>query len=159
SGSYGIQRGGMQIRQAAATARKGLVELAAKRLNVSPSDLTIADGVVRPASGGPGLTFAELLQGKQFDLKLDPKAPRKNPASYKLVGKPLPRPDVPGKCDGSHAYMHNFVLPGMLHARMIRPSSPNAQLTAVDESSISAIPGARVVRVKDFLAVVANDEW
>lgn len=159
SGSYGIQRGGMQIRQAAATARKALIDLASKRLNVAPSDLTIANGVVRPASGGTGLSFADLVAGQQFDLKLDPKAPRKNPADYTLVGRPLPRPDVPGKCDGSHAYMHNFVLPGMLHARMVRPAAPGATLTGVDESSIAAIPGARVVRVKDFLAVVADDEW
>jgi CO/xanthine dehydrogenase Mo-binding subunit len=159
SGSNGIQRGGMQIRQAAATARKALVDLAAKRLNLSQSDLVVADGVVRPAAGGTGLTFADLLAGKQFDLKLDPKAPRKNPADYKLVGKSLPRPDVPAKCDGSHKYVHNFVLPGMLHARVIRPSAPGANLVAVDESSIGAIDGARVIRIKDFLAVVANDEW
>jgi CO/xanthine dehydrogenase Mo-binding subunit len=55
--------------------------------------------------------------------------------------------------------MHNFVLPGMLHARVIRPPAPGAHLTAVDESSVGAIPGAQVVRIKDFLAVVANDEW
>ena len=75
SGSNGIQRGGVQIRQAAATARKALVELAAKRLNVSPSELVVADGIVKPAAGGAGITFADLLAGKQFDLKLDPKAP------------------------------------------------------------------------------------
>lgn len=159
SGSYGIQRGGMQIRQAAATARKGLIDLAAKRLNAAPSELTVVDGVVRPVSGGTGVSFAELVSGRQFDLKLDPKAPRKNPADYTLVGKPLPRPDVPAKCTGAHVYIHDFVLPGMLHARVIRPSTPGATLTAVDEASIGAIAGARVVRVKDFLAVVADDEW
>ena len=105
SGSNGIQRGGMQIRQAAATARKALIELAAKRLNMSPSDLIVADGMVSPAAGGTGATFADLLAGKQFDLKLDPEAPRKNPAYYTLVGKPLPRPDVPAKCTGSHVYV------------------------------------------------------
>ena len=55
SGSNGIQRGGMQIRQAAATARKALIELAAKRLNVAADDLVVADGVVRPAAGGAGI--------------------------------------------------------------------------------------------------------
>ena len=159
SGSNGIQRGGMQIRQAAATARKGLIELAAKRLNMSPSDLVVADGVVRPAAGGTGATFADLLAGKQFDLKLDPEAPRKNPAFYTLVGKSLPRPDVPAKCTGSHVYVHDFTLPGMLHGRVIRPPAIGAKLVGVDESSVSALAGVKVVRIKDFLAIVAEDEW
>ena len=159
SGSNGIQRGGVQIRQAAATARKALMELAANRLNVSSSDLVVADGMVRPAAGGAGVTYADLLAGKQFDLKLDPKAPVKNPASYTLVGKSLPRPDVPAKCTGSHMYVHDVSLPGMLHARVIRPSAVGAKLVTVDESSVSGLPGVRVVRIRDFLAVVAEDEW
>src|SRR6202166_963479 len=95
SGSNGIQRGGMQIRQAAATARKALVELAAQRLNAKPEDLTTENGMVRPKSGSAGISFANLISGRQFHLKLDPKAPLKDPAPYTLVGKPLPRPDVP----------------------------------------------------------------
>jgi nicotinate dehydrogenase subunit B len=159
AGSAGIQRGGMQIRQAAATARKALIELAAKRLNVAASDLVVANGTVKPAAGGAGLTFAELLAGKQFDVKLDPKAPLKDPASYTLVGRSLPRPDVPAKCTGTHMYVQNFTLPGMLHARVIRPPAIGATLVSVDESSVSALPGVKVVRIKDFLAVVAEDEW
>jgi len=159
SGSNGIQRGGVQIRQAAATARKALIELAAKRLNVSPSDVVVADGRVRPAAGGAGVTFADLLAGKRFDLKLDPKAPLKNPASYTLVGKSLPRPDVPAKCTGSYMYVQNFTLPDMLHGRVIRPPAVGAKLVAVDESSVGTLTGVKVVRIKDFLAIVAEDEW
>ena len=54
SGSTGIQRGGMQIRQAAATARKALVDLAAQRLKLKPEDLIAADGEVRPKAGEIG---------------------------------------------------------------------------------------------------------
>ena len=159
SGSNGIQRGGMQIRQAAATARKALLELAAKRLNVSAADLVVADGAVRPAAGGAGITFADLLADKRFDLKLDPKAPLKNPASYTLVGKSLPRPDVPAKCTGGHVYMQDFTLPGMLHGRVIRPSAIGATLVSVDEASVRQLAGVKVVRIKDFLAITAEDEW
>jgi CO/xanthine dehydrogenase Mo-binding subunit len=94
SGSNGIQRGGIQIRQAAATARKALIELGAKKLNVPAADLTTAEGEVRPKAGGRGVKFAELLAGNKFDVPLDPKAPLKDPRDYTLVGKPLPRPDV-----------------------------------------------------------------
>ena len=159
SGSNGIQQGGMQIRQAAATARKALVELAAQRLNAKPEDLTTENGAVRPKSGGTGISFANLIGGHQFDLKLDPKAPLKDPATYTLVGKPLSRPDVPDKCTGKHVYMHDFSVPNMLHARVIRPSALGATLVSVDDSSIKDFAGAKTVRVKDLLAVVADDEW
>ena len=145
SGSNGIQRGGVQICQAAATARKRLVELAAERLNVNVDDLIAIDGQVRPKAGGAGIRFADLLDGRRLDLPLDAKAPLKQPATYTLVGKSLPRPDVPAKCTGSFIYMQDFRLPGMLHARVIRPqrSAPRSlRLTSLDQGS----PGARVVR-------------
>ena len=159
SGSNGIQRGGVQIRQAAATARKALTELAAQRLNAKPDDLVAVDGEIRPKAGGAGIKFTDLVGARRFDLKLDPKAPLKNPASYTLVGKPLPRPDVPAKCTGKHVFMHDFSVPGMLHGRVIRPAAIGAKLESVDESSIKQLPTAKVVRIKDFLAVVAEDEW
>jgi nicotinate dehydrogenase subunit B len=159
SGSNGIQRGGMQIRQAAATARAALIELAAQRLNVKGDDLVASNGEVRPKGGGTGVRFADLIGGRNFNLKLDPKAPLKDPATYTLVGKPLARPDVPAKCTGSFTYMQDFSLPGMVHARVIRPPAIGAKLVSVDESSIKDFAGASVVRIKDFLAVVASDEW
>src|SRR5215831_1682228 len=135
SGSNGIQRGGMQIRQAAATAREALIALAAQRLNASADDLVAADGEVRPKNGGAGLRFADLIGTKIFNLKLNPKAPLKDPASYTLVGRPLPRPDVPAKCTGSFTYMQDFSLPNMVHARVIRPPAIGATLVALDETS------------------------
>src|SRR5262249_31628111 len=140
SGSNGIQRGGMQLRRAAATARAALVGLAAQRLNISAGDLVAAEGEVRPKNGGAGNDFAELIGAGTFNLKLDPKAPLKDPATYTLVGKPLPRPDVPAKCTGSFTYMQDFSLPDMVHARVIRPPAIGAKLTAVDETSIKDLP-------------------
>jgi CO/xanthine dehydrogenase Mo-binding subunit len=159
SGSNGIQRGGVQIRQAAATARKALIELAAQRLNLSADDLVAADGRVTSKAGGTGIGFADLVGERRFDVKLDPKAPLKDPATYAIVGKSLPRPDVPAKCTGGHVYMQDFAVPGMLHARVIRPPAIGARLASVDETSIKDLKDARIVRVKDLLAVVAEDEW
>jgi CO/xanthine dehydrogenase Mo-binding subunit len=159
SGSNGIQRGGMQIRQAAATARKALIALAAQRLNVNPDDLIAAGGEVGPKAGGAGIRFVSLIGGRRFDLKLDPKAPLKDPASYTIVGKPLPRPDVASKCIGTTIYVHDFTLPSMQHARVIRPPAIGASLISVDEDSVKNLPGVKVVRIKNFLAVVAEDEW
>ncbi len=159
SGSSGIQRGGMQIRRAAATARKALIDLAAKQMNLAPNDLTTAEGSVRLKSGGAGKSFAAVIGTGRFELKLDPKAPLKDPANYTVVGRSLPRPDMRAKCTGSLKFVHDFKVPGMLHARVVRPPAIGARLISVDESSIANFPRTRVVRMRDFLAVVADDEW
>ena len=159
AGSTGIPRGGVQIRHAAATARQTLLQLASTKLKVPVTDLDIAHGVVSPKSGGTGATFASLLSDQKLALKIDPKAPLKDPKTYQLVGKPLPRPDVPAKCTGTFPYVHNFTLPGMLHGRTIRPPAIGATLLSVDDSGLKDLKGARVVRIKDFLGVVAEDEW
>ena len=159
SGSRGITQGGVQIRQAAATAREALLRMAAERTGKAPGELEIVDGMARPKAGGAGIAIGELVRNGRFDLKLDPKAKLKDPARYTIVGKPLPRPDVPGKVTGRHVYLHDLVVEGMLHARVIRPPSVGAKLVEVDESSLKSIPGARIVRRESFLAVVADDEW
>ncbi|HTP45729.1 MAG TPA: molybdopterin cofactor-binding domain-containing protein [Casimicrobiaceae bacterium] len=158
-GSRGITQGGVQIRQAAATAREALLRMAAERTGKAPGELEIVDGMARPKAGGAGIAIGELVRNGRFDLKLDPKAKLKDPARYTIVGKPLPRPDVPGKVTGRHVYLHDLVVEGMLHARVIRPPSVGAKLVEVDESSLKSIPGARIVRRESFLAVVADDEW
>ena len=158
-GSTGLTRGGTEIRQAAATARQALVALGAERLNRPAAELTIVDGEVRPASGGAGIAIAALVDDKRLALKVDSKAPLREASTYKVVGKSIPRPDVPDKCRGRYVYVHDFTLPNMLHARVIRPASPGAAIESVDEVSLSGIPGAKTVRVGDFLAVVATDEW
>ena len=158
-GSTGLTRGGTEVRQAAATARKALIGLGAERLQRTGAELTIVDGEVRPTAGGAGVTIAALIGGRKLDLKVDPKAPLQNPASYKTVGKPLPRPDVPGKCTAKGDYIQDMALPGMLHGRVVRPPAAGAKLMSVDESSIRAIPDVRVVRIENFLGVVAPDEW
>ena len=162
-GSSGIMRGGVQIRQAAATAREALIGIAAARANKPAVEFVAIDGEVRPKSGGAGIRFGELVGSsagsKQLNIKVDPKAKLRDPASYTIVGKSVVRPDIPDKVTGRHLYVHNFKLEGMLHGRVVRPPSVGAGIVAVDESSIKSIPGARVVRVNDFLAVVATSEW
>ena len=158
-GSTGLTRGGSEVRQAAATARRALLIIGAEKLQARAADLTILDGIVRPTAGGPGVTIAGLVGGRKLDLKVDPKAPLKEPARYQTIGKPLARPDVPGKCTAKGDYIQDLTLPGMFHGRVVRPPAVGAKLVSVDESSIRAIPEVRVVRIENFLGVVAPDEW
>jgi len=158
-GSSGLVQGGVGVRQAAATARGHILDLASQKLDRPLSSLTLAEGKITSSAGGPSASISDLVGDKRFELKVDPKVTLKDPHTYTIVGKPLPRPDVPGKCTGKHTYVHDFKLPGMLHGRVIRPPRMGAKLLFVDESSVAGIPDIRVVRIKDFLGVVAKNEW
>jgi len=159
AGSQGVARGGMQIRQAAATARQALLVRAAQRLGQPVTDLEVADGVISPKGGGPGISYADLIGDQHLNLKVDQKAPLKDPTKFRIIGQPVPRPDVPAKVTGRHVFVHDFSLPGMVHGRVIRPPAVGATLLSVDESSIASIPGARIVRIGNFLGVCAESEW
>ena len=148
----------MRIRQAAATARQALTKMVAQKLSVDAADVTVADGVVR-ARDGRTMSYGDVIAGGQFNVKTDAKAPVKNPREYKYVGKPLQRPDLPAKMTGRHTYVHDLKVPGMLHARVVHPTAIGATVASIDEASIANIPNARVVRIKDFVAVVAESEW
>jgi len=158
-GSQSIQIAGATIRQAAATARSALLDQAAQRLAAAKTDLTVADGLVS-APDGRRVSYAELIGGKSFSLKLDPLAAPKNPSLYKVVGKPIPRRDIPEKLTGRFTYVHDFRRPGMLHGSVIRPPALGADLETVDENSVKNIPGyLRIVRDGNFLGVVTETEW
>ena len=160
-GSLSIQVGGVQIRQAAATARKALVEMAAQRLGVGPHDLEVRDGVVSvKADPGQRVAYGDLVGDREFRLKVDKEAPLKEPARYTIVGQAIPRVDIPPKVTGQFTYMQDVRVPGMLHARVVRPPAIGATLVSVDEGSVRGVKSVKaVVRIGSFLAVVAETEW
>jgi CO/xanthine dehydrogenase Mo-binding subunit len=167
----GVRQGGIIMRQTAAEARRLLIEMAGKKLNLAVSDLTVTDGVVHViADPSKRISYAELVGGRTLDepiawsglaqqLAVKVKAPLKQPSEFKVIGKPMRRRDIAGKVFGTLQQCSDVRLPNMAHARMIRPQIAGAVPVAVDEKSIAAIPGARVVWIKDFLALVAEKEW
>ena len=159
-GSLSIQNGGMQIRQAAATARDALLGEAARKLRVRKDALSVKDGVIAPSAGGSGVSYAELIGGRDFSLKLDPKAPLKSPQDYVIVGKPIARIDIPAKATGTFTYMHDFRLPRMLHARVVRPTAMKATLLSWNDFECRKIPGyVGTIRKGSYLAVLGRSEW
>jgi nicotinate dehydrogenase subunit B len=163
--SASIFRGSPQVRAAAAEARQALLQMASAKLNAPVGQLVVASGVVSVA-GAPGrkVSYGELIGDKRFELKVTGKAPVKSPETYRLVGRPARRKDIPAKVSGQYGYIQHERLDGMLHARVVRPRGQRAygagaKVISVDEASISSIPGARVARRGDFLAVVAPREW
>jgi nicotinate dehydrogenase subunit B len=159
-GSLSIENGGTQIRKAAATARRALLARAAQRLQVRQQDLTVEAGVIRSRRGGAAVTYGELIGGRTFSLPLEADAPLKDPATYTVVGRSLPRLDIPDKVTGRFTYMQDFRVKGMLHGRVVRPPAIGAKLLSVDSGSVSHIPGIlKIVQRGNFLAVVAQSEW
>jgi CO/xanthine dehydrogenase Mo-binding subunit len=124
-------------------------------LRAGPSTVLRAGG----AASGRGVGIGALVNDRRLSVPVDPKAPLVAPANYARVRQSPARPDVPAKCTGRHVYVQDFSVNGMLHARVIRPPAIGATLSSVDASSIRHLPNVRVVRLKDFLAVVAPDEW
>jgi len=172
SGSTGIQRGGMQMRMAAAEARRVLVEMAAAKLGLVADALTVSDGVVHAKDdASKRASYAELIGGRYFNVQLDwnkewgntlyapGKAKPKDAKDHKIVGQPIAREDIAPKVYAQEDFCTDVRRPGMVHGRMIRPAVAGSVPVKVDESSIKDIPGARVVWEKGFLGVVADKEW
>jgi nicotinate dehydrogenase subunit B len=169
SGSTGVENGGIPLRNAAAEARRLLLEMAAKKWSVAAEKLSVTNGVV--SDGSRKVTYGELIGGDYFNVALEwnkqygnglvskGQAKPKDPKDYKVVGKTYPRSDVPSKIFAQHQYVTDVKVPGMVHGRMVLPARAGATPVKVDEGSIKHIPGARVVQVKDFLSVVADKEW
>jgi nicotinate dehydrogenase subunit B len=158
-GSTGLTRGGTAVRQAAATARQALLRLGSERLELPVAALTIAGGEVRHRASTRGIGIGRLVGGRQLKVQVDANAPLAQPPGYSVVGTSPRRPDVPAKCTGRYTYIQDVTVPRMLHARVIRPPAIGATLISVDESSISTLPGVRVVRIESFLALVSENEW
>ncbi|MEE8627500.1 MULTISPECIES: xanthine dehydrogenase family protein molybdopterin-binding subunit [Methylobacterium] len=159
AGSHSMQDSATAIRLAAAAARALLVQAAALRLGARAETLSVADGAVA-APDGRRLHFAELAAEIDLDAPVPEATALREPGTRTLVGRPLPRVDIPAKVAGGPAYVQDIRAPGMVHARIVRPPRPGARLVALETEAVTARPGViRVHRDGDFLAVVAEREY
>jgi nicotinate dehydrogenase subunit B len=138
--SLNVVRGSQPLRVAAAEARAALVALAAEKPGVPGQDLVVLDGVVQARSGaGKSVSYGELIGDRKLSIRLEakskseddltrgvelrPKAKLKEFAAYKVVGKSIPRVDLPAKVAGTFEYVHNIRVPGKLHGSSGRRQS------------------------------------
>ena len=136
--------------------------MAAERLGVPVGQLVAKDGVVSVASDSTKrVSYAELVGGRTFNLTLNPNAKRRSPADWTVLGKPVPRVEIPAMVTGRFEYVHNVRVPGMLHGRVVRPPLPTATL-AERRQQIDAkecLAWSSVVVKKEFVGVVAEKPW
>jgi CO/xanthine dehydrogenase Mo-binding subunit len=158
AGSQSVENSGTALRMAGAEVRGMLLDLAAKRLGLAADQLTATDGVVA-SSDGRKVGYGELVASLDLNREATAKAAPKPPASHKIVGKSIPRVDIPGKVTGGLAYVQDLRLPGMVHGRVVRPPRYGSKLDSADEAAVKAMPGVvAVVRDGSFLGVVAERE-
>ena len=146
---------------ASATAREALLQRASVQLGVSVDRLIVKDGVIcAQADSSKSVSYAELVGGRTFDVALNPGAKRKHPSEWTILGKPVPREEIPAMVAGRFEFIHNVRVPGMLYGQVVRPPAVGATLVRVDDNPIQGVPGVvKVVVKKNFVGVVAEKPW
>lgn len=158
AGSHSMQDSGTAVQHAAAQVRMLLTDEASRRLGLSAEQL-VADGGAVTAPDGTRIAYGDLI-GAGMHVQAQPTSRLKDPGSFTTLGRPVQRVDIPGKVTGGEAYVQDLRLPGMRHARVVRPPSYDAQLIACDSGAIERMPGnVKVIQDGRFLAVVADKEF
>ena len=167
-GSDAIQVDGWPMRRVAAEARRVLLEMASKRFETPVNQLAVSEGVITvKADPSRKVTYGELIGGKRFNVALTGNnidattgvAKVKAVQDLKIVGTSPQRYDIPAKVDGSFKWAAGVKLPGMVHARNVKPPVAGAKLISIDEASVQGIPGfIKVVSKGNYVAVVCERE-
>ncbi len=167
-GSTAVERDAWPMRRAAAEARRVLLEMGSTRLGTPIDQLTVSAGVISvKADPSKRVTYGQLIGGKRFNVALTGTninavtgvAKVKPLQELKIVGQSPQRYDIPAKVDGSLKWAVDVKLPGMVHARNVKPPFAGAKLISVDESSVQHLPGfVKVVSKGNYLAVVCERE-
>jgi CO/xanthine dehydrogenase Mo-binding subunit len=167
-GSDALQTDGWPMRRVAAEARRVLLEMASAQFGVPVEQLTVSDAVITvKADPSKKATYGQLIGGKKFNIALTGnnidnttgKAKVKPVQELKMVGKSPQRYDIPGKVDGSLTWAVDVKVPGMVHARNVKPPVAGAKLVSIDESSVKNVPGfIKVVSKGNYVAVVCERE-
>ena len=167
-GSDALQTDGYPMRRVAAEARRVLVEMAATKFGVPATALVVSDGVISVASDpSTRVTYGDLIGGRRFNVTLrgtntdstSGAATLKPVQELKPVGTSPQRYDIPPKVDGSLTWAVDVKLPGMVHARNVKPPIPGSTLVGIDESSVSGLPGfVKVISKGNYAAVVFERE-
>jgi CO/xanthine dehydrogenase Mo-binding subunit len=167
-GSTAMERDSWPMRRVAAEARRVLLEMGSQRLGVPVDQLAVSEGVIT-VKGDPSRTvsYGQLIGGKRFNIALTGKdindttgvAPVKPVQELKNVGLSPQRYDIPPKVDGSLKWAVDMKLPGMVHARNVKPPVAGARLVSIDESTVRGTPGfVKVVSKGNYVAVVCERE-
>jgi len=154
-----VQQSGPLVRQAAAAGRRFLLQRAASVLAAPIESLEVIDGEIHVGGEHSGLNYWALVAGEDFQIEPSGDETLLPVNDYQVVGHSVRRLDLPGKLFGEESFLQDLRLPGMVHARLVRPPANRASLMEMDSTEIEQMPGVLgIVRDGDFVAVVAERE-
>jgi CO/xanthine dehydrogenase Mo-binding subunit len=156
-GSLTTPRMAPQLRNAAATARQALIEMAAKKWNTSATSLKAENGMVVNTSTKQKVGYGELSKGQQLMMTIPDNVPVIAAKDWKIAGTSVPKVSETKYISGKHMYVSDMKLPGMLHGKVLRPPSYGAKLVDADVTKAKNIAGVVVVKDGDFVGVAAPD--
>lgn len=159
AGSMSIADSGGALRHVCAQARAIYLRAAARHLGLrddQAAQLQVRDGVILSASG-LSTSYWALADAALLAVAVSADV---QPKPAHLPSIQARRMDLPAKLLGQASFIHDMVLPGMLHGAVAQPPSPAARLVSVDETAVAQLQGVRaVVRDGSFLGVVAETEY
>jgi nicotinate dehydrogenase subunit B len=157
-GSLTTRMFGPALRAAAAAARQVLLQLASERLGVPKDRLVVEEGVVS-VKGEPArqVTYGALAKGQVITRTVDEKAVLRAVPEFTVMGRSPRRLDAVDKVTGAGRYAADIRLPGLLHARVLRPPAHGATLGRVDTSEAAKVGGVTVVNQDGIVAVLHVD--
>jgi nicotinate dehydrogenase subunit B len=159
AGSHTIADSGTALLNAAAQVRGLLAAAAAKQLNVDISQLSIRDAHISTPDGR-SMTYGDAVKYVDLHRSAESTSPLSDPKTFRVIGTPMPRLDIPSKVTGRPSYVQDLRLPGMVHARVVLPPVYGASLIHVNEEAVLKFPGVvKIFRDGNMLAVIASDEW
>jgi nicotinate dehydrogenase subunit B len=160
AGSQSIQFGGVALRMACAEVRALFLDQAAVSFGYTRADLAVRDGAITQNGEPTGQDYWSLAA--IVDLRRDAtgRSPTKTVSDYSIVGRNAPRVDLAAKVFGGAAFIHDMVLDGMVHARVVRQPRRGATIAKVDEAALrrAAKGPIEIVRHGNFLAILGADE-
>ncbi len=148
------------LRPAAAAARAMLLEAAAQRWGVPVAALRTERSRVFEDAATRSLDYGELAAAAaQLEPPADPQP--KDPAQYRIIGRSLPRLDIPDKVDGSATFGIDVVLPGMLYGAVVHSPVVGGRIASFDAGVAENMPGVEaVLPLRDVaVCVLARDTW
>jgi isoquinoline 1-oxidoreductase beta subunit len=156
-GSRSVRSSWDPVRQAGAAARLMLVEAAAAHWGVPPADCRAEAGAVH--HGSDSLVYGELATAAAgLDVPSDP--PLKPKSERTIIGRSVPRKDIPAKVDGTADFGMDQRLEGMVYAAVAMPPTFDGSVESFDPTAALAVSGVEnVVEIDGAVAVLAADTW
>ena len=159
SGSFSIEHSGQAVRMACATLKAMAIERFCAAQGTTPDTVTIQDGILRSTQKSAAMSYWDLALDDLAAQPVQQDAPSKPLHDLRYVGQPVPRRDLHKKLFGGPSFIQDLVIPGMLHARIVRAPNRAGRIVNVDTDAFhQKFPDVELIRDGSFMGVLAMRE-